>query len=78
MTDEIRDEIENLSHKYMKDVLELINDEEMSQVMILVYNDECMLEIGSGCKACAVEAAEVYIELNEHVTHLRDNRRMVH
>ena len=63
-----RDKIKELADKFLHDAAPFLEGKD-DQILILMYNHQGMMSTGYGCRACAVEAAVEYVEINADLEH---------
>lgn len=68
MTEELKDKLKIITDRYIKEIAEAIKDNE-AQILIIIYDEENVFNVGFGCEACAVQACEEFVETNKDAKH---------
>lgn len=69
MNEQIKAKVKMLTTLYVDAMGLLLDSEEDTQLLILIYSDEETMNAGFGCKRCATEAAVKFAELNVYTKH---------
>lgn len=75
--DETAKKIILLMSKFTTDLAEITNEDNVNILMILT-SPSYMLVSAKGCKACAVESAQAFIDLSGDVNHEGEEHEKVH
>lgn len=63
-----RDKAKELADKFLSEAIPFLENKD-DQILIIMYNNDGMMSTGYGCRACSVEAAVEYAEINTDLQH---------